>query len=59
MTDWEWGVALGLLLAALGLAGKRPVEFVAEVQIEVGQSAGRPAMQVCSLTLLYTAVAEQ
>ena len=54
MMGWEWGFALGLLLAALGRAGKRPAKFVAEVLLEMVQSAGRPAMQVCSL-MQYTA----
>ena len=52
MMDCERGIALGLLLAALGRAGKRRVELVAEAQIEMGQSVGRPAMQVCTLALL-------
>lgn len=58
MVDWEQRFALGLLLAALGRAGKRPVELVSEATIEMGRSVGRPAMQVCALTLLYTAAAE-
>lgn len=31
MMDWDWRFALGLLLAALGRAGKRFAKFVAEV----------------------------
>lgn len=53
MVECPWALALGLLLAALGHAGTAPVDSVADVQTEMGQSVERPATQVCSCMPLH------